>query len=161
MSTVGLFDAARERLSGLPREGLGELVEPRRLLGIPRAPRIVPRGSAWHLGALLVGEDAVYAVGDILRSHEEVRRGYTAVAQRERAALSAAAFRGGFPEGATVHIGWRMLDPAAVDDGAASGPLALRDGVPSVRWSASGGFAPLAAYLDERIALLREPPAGA
>ena len=54
MNTVELFAAARTRLAGVPREGLGELVEPRRLLGIPRAPKIVPRDSAWHLGTLLL-----------------------------------------------------------------------------------------------------------
>lgn len=161
MSTVELFEAARERLAGVEREGLGELVQPRRLLGVPRSPRIVPRGEAWHLGVLLVGDDEVFAVGDILRAHEEVRRGFTAESQRNRAALAAAAFRGGFAEGATVHIDWQRLDPAAVDGGAASGPLALVDGVPSLRWSASGGFAPLAGYLDERISLVREPPLGA
>ncbi|WP_244632105.1 MULTISPECIES: hypothetical protein [unclassified Microbacterium] len=36
-----------------------------------------------------------------------------------------------------------------------SGPLALVDGVPSVRWSAAGGYMPLEAYLRERVALLR------
>ncbi|TQJ29828.1 glutaminase [Microbacterium sp. SLBN-146] len=161
MSAVDLFQAARERLAEVAREGLGELVQPRRLLGIPRAPRIVPRGSAWHVGVLLVGEEDVFAVGDILRAHAEVRRGFTAESQRQRAALAAAAFRGGFDEGATVHIGWQRLDPTAVDGGAASGPLALVGGVPSVRWSASGGFAPLAGYLEERISLVRTPPPGA
>jgi hypothetical protein len=39
--------------------------------------------------------------------------------------------------------------------------LALQDGVPSVRWSPAAGLVPLAAYLDERIELLRHPPAGA
>ncbi len=161
MSTAELLQAARERLAGVAREGLGEFVQPRRLLGIPRAPRIVPRGAAWHLGVLLLSDDEVFAVGDILRAQEEVRRGFTAESQRHRAALAAAAFRGGFDEGATVHIGWQLLDPGAVDRGAASGPLALVDGVPSVRWSAAGGLAPLAGYLDERVSLVREPPPGA
>ncbi|WP_286301084.1 hypothetical protein [Microbacterium suwonense] len=47
-----------------------------------------------------------------------------------------------------------MLDVTAVDAGTASGPLAVVDGVPSVRWSRAGGLVPLAGYLDERIALL-------
>jgi hypothetical protein len=37
----------------------------------------------------------------------------------------------------------------------------LVDRVPSVRWSAAGGYMPLAAYLDERVALLLAPPPGA
>lgn len=161
MSSPDLFDDARRRLAGAPRESLGLEVEPRRILGIGRGPRITPAGAAWHLGVLLIGDDAVFATGEILRSHAEVRRGYTADSQRVRAARSAAAFRGGFPEGATVHVGWRMLDPSASTTGEASLPLAIVDGVPSVRWSAAGGFMPLARYLDERIALLTDPAHGA
>jgi len=160
-STVALLARARERLEGAPTEMLGEVVVPRRMLGIARAPRIVPSGAAWHLGALLLTSDAVFAVGDVLRAREEVRRGYTAEAQRHRAELAAAAFRGGVPEGAVVHFDWRMLDAEAVDRGKVSGPLALVNAVPSIKWSAAGGYAPLEGYLDERIALLRTPPSGA
>ena len=161
MTAVALFEAARRRLAGRPQEHLGALHEPRRILGIARPSRIVPAGSAWHVGVLLISADAVFATGDILRAHEEVRRGFTAESQRHRAELSAAAFRGGFPEGATVHVEWRMLDAAAVDRGEASGPLALLDGVPSLRWRAGAGFVPLAGYLDDRIGLLVDPPPGA
>ncbi|WP_243075557.1 glutaminase [Microbacterium sp. SS28] len=161
MSLEELFASARARLEGVEREGLGELVQPRRVLGVQRAPRIVPRGAAWHLGVLLLADDAVLATGDIIRAREEARRGYTAESQRQRAALMAAARRGGFAEGATVHLGWTVLDLAAVAAGAASGPLALVDGVPSVRWSPRGGFAPLEGYLAERVSLLTEPPPGA
>jgi hypothetical protein len=156
-----LLAGARARLAGAPREALGELIEPRRVLGIARAPRIVARGEAWHVGALLLTDAAVLAVGEVVRAAAEVRRGFAAESQRRRAELAAAARRGGFPEGATVHIGWHELDAAAVARGAASGPLAMLDGVPSIRWSATGGYAPLAQYLDERIALLLDPPGGA
>jgi len=156
-----ILTAARTRLAAAPREALGELVEPRRVLGIARAPRVVPRGSAWHLGVLLLTDDAVLATGEIVRARQEAIRGYTAESQRRRAELAAAARRGGFPEGAVVHIRWRMLDPAATGRDAASDPLAIRDGVPLVRWSAAGGYVPLEPYLDERIELLLNPPAGA
>ena len=161
MTAVELFEAARRRLAGCDREHLGARHAPRRMLGIARAPRIVPAGSAWHIGVLLISDDAVYETGDILRAREEVRRGFTAESQRERAELAAAAFRGGFPEGATVHVGWRMLDAAAVDRGEASGPLALVAGVPSLRWRAGADHVPLAGYLDDRISLLLAPPSGA
>lgn len=161
MSVLALLDAARERLAGAPREGLGELIEPRRILGVARAARIVPRGTAWHLGVLLLTDDALLATGEIVRARTEAVRGYTAESQRRRADLAAAARRGGFDEGATVHIGWRMLDPAALERGEASGPLALVGGIVSVRWSAAGRFMPLERYLDERIGLLLSPPAGA
>lgn len=156
-----LFDVARGRLAGAPQERLGELLPGRRILGVPRAARIVPRGAAWHLGVLLLTDEGVLETGEILRAREEVRRGFAAESQRQRAALAAAARRGGFAEGETVHVGWHELDLGAVERGGSSGPLALRDGEPVVRWSRSGGFAPLAGYLDERVELLRHPPQGA
>jgi len=156
-----LFAEARAALAAAPQEPLGELRTPRRVLGIARPPRIVRVGDAWHLGVLLIGADAVYATGDIVRARAEAPRGFTAESQRARAELAAAARRGGFAEGEAVHVGWRMLPPGALAEGEASGPLAVREGVPSVRWSASGGWTPLKRYLDERIALLLEPPPGA
>ncbi|WP_426323749.1 glutaminase [Microbacterium sp. E-13] len=161
MNTVELLAAARTRLAGAPQEALGELVVPRRILGLARAPRIERRGSAWHLGVLLLTADAVLATGEIVRARHEARRGYTAESQRQRAELAAAAVRGGFADGETVHVGWRMLQPGAVDRGEASAPLFPAGGVPGVRWSASGGVMPLEAYLAERIALLLDPPPGA
>jgi hypothetical protein len=160
-ATAELLEAARARLRGAPREALGVYREPRRLLGIARAPRIERHGAAWHLGVLLLADAEVYATGEIIRARGEARRGFAAESQRQRAELAAAARRGGFAEGETVHIGWRALDVHAVDRGETSGPLAVVAGVPSVRWSAAGGFVPLAGYLDERVSLLREPPAGA
>ncbi|MDQ1082860.1 MULTISPECIES: glutaminase [Microbacterium] len=151
-----LLTAARAALADAPRERIGELQEGRRLLGIPRAARIVPRGTAWHLGVLLLTDDEVLATGDIVRSRAEVRRGFAAESQRRRAELAAAAARGGVPEGETVHIGWHRLDPARLER--TSTPLAVRGGEVVVRWSTAGGYMPLARYLDERIELLRHPP---
>ena len=158
MSALELLDTARARLAAAaaPREALGELVVPRRILGVARAPRLERRGSAWHLGALLLTDDAVLATGDIVRARQEARRGYTAESQRQRSELAAAARRGGFAEGETVHLGWRVLQPDTPD-----APLALHDGIPSIRWSASGALMPLEAYLAERVGLLLDPPAGA
>ncbi|MBU4464752.1 MAG: glutaminase [Actinobacteria bacterium] len=153
-----LLAAARLRLAEAPRERYGELVQRRRILGVPRAPRVEPRGSAWHLGVLLLTDDGLLATGEIVRAREEVRRGFPAESQRRRAELAAAARRGGFAEGETAHVGWRRIDPDAADD--VSEILQLRDGVPSVRWSASGGFIPLSTYLEERIELLLRPLLG-
>jgi hypothetical protein len=161
--TRELFAAARERLVGVPTEPLGELIAPRRVLGVARTPRIVHRGSAWHLGALLLTDRAVLATGEIVRSRREAPRGFTAQSQQRRSELAAAAFRGGFAEGTPVHIGWRELDldDAGIAADAASGLLASVDGVVSIRWSPTGGYVPLAAYIDERVELLRHPPQGA
>ena len=57
MNPHDIFADARRALGDAPREALGELWEPRRVLGIARASRIVPAGRAWHLGVLLLGED--------------------------------------------------------------------------------------------------------
>ncbi|MFT4137020.1 glutaminase [Microbacterium sp.] len=148
-----LFARARRRLAGRPREALGELVLPRRVLGVGRAPRIVPVGEAWHIGVLLLTDDEVLATGEILRAREEVRRGYPAQSQRERAELAAAAFRGGFAEGQVVHLGWTRLEPDAVARGEASGPLSLVDGVAHVRWSPTAAPRPLVDYLDDQLSL--------
>jgi hypothetical protein len=161
VSIGATLDQARAQLADAPREAVGELIAPRQMFGMGRSPRIVRRGSAWHLGVLLLTDDGVLSTGEVVRARAEVRRGFAAESQRRRAELAAAARRGGIPEGDVVHIGWEILDLDAVGRGAASGPLSLRDGVPSVRWSAAGGHVPLSAYLAERIELLRHPPAGA
>lgn len=148
-----LFAAARARLAGSPRQRLGDWAAARKLLGFGRAPRIVPVGEAWHLGVLLIGDDAVYATGEILRARTEAPRGYTAEAQRARSERAAAAARGGFADGEVLHLGARELDLEALATDGESGPLVLVEGVPHVRWSANGAPRPLADYLDEQLAL--------
>jgi hypothetical protein len=145
-----LFAAARGQLEGVPAEGLGQEKRSRW-----RGERIVRVGSARHVGVLLIADDAVHAVGEVLRAGDPGRRGYAADSARYRAARRLMALRGGFREGEVVHVGWVPLDLEAVDAGGASGPLALRDGIPSVQWAPAGGYQPLEAYLAERIALLR------
>ena len=68
VSIGSMLDDARARLADAPREALGELIVPRRVLGVGRSPRIVRRGSAWHLGVLLLTDDALLATGDIVRA---------------------------------------------------------------------------------------------
>lgn len=141
--------AVRE-LAGAPQEGLGEDRQSRW-----RGRRIVRVGAAWHLGVLLLTETQALATAEVLRAADPGRRGYTAESARARAARRSEALRGGFGEGEVVHVGWSVIDLAAVDTGGASGPLASIDGVPSVRWSAAGGYMPLETYLRERVDLLR------
>jgi len=152
-TVTSLLQAARERLAGSPRERLGEWAANRRFLGIGRAPRIVPVTEAWHLGALLISEDRVFATGEVLRARHDAVRGYTAEAQRARSERAAAAFRGGFAEGEVLHLGWTEMDAAAVDRGESSGILSLRGGLPHVAWSHTGPPRPLADYLDDMLSL--------
>lgn len=151
-----MISEVRERLAGRTQERLGQLVTPRRMLGFGRATRIVPVAAAWHVGALLIGDDEVWATGRILRARHEAIRGYTAESQRGRADLAAAAFRGGFAEGESVHIDWQPIDPDAVLSGAVerSGPLSLQGGVLMVRWSPAAEPRPLDDYLADQLALL-------
>lgn len=157
-----LLDAARARLAAAraPRERLGEIVRPRVLAGL-RSPKIVPRGEVWRLGVLLVGERDAFAAGNVVRAGDPGRRGFASDAARIRAEVAAAAIRGGFGNGETVHLDWRPLDLSALDRGERVGPLALIEGIPSIRWSPAADYAPLGGYLDERIALLLHPPQGA
>jgi hypothetical protein len=152
-ATAEILDAARARLQGTPQERLGDWAASRRLLGLGRAPRIVPVAAAWHVGVLLIGDDRVWATGEVLRARHDAVRGYTAVSQRERSDRAAAAHRGGFAEGEVVHLGWSDLDPAVVDAGGTSGILSLADGMPQVRWSPGGAVRPLASYLDDMLSL--------
>lgn len=152
MSTASalLAQAVRE-LAGAPQEGLGEQRDSRW-----RGRRIVRVGAAWHVGVLLLTGTHTLATAEVLRAADPGRRGYTAESARARAERRAEALRGGFDAGEVVHVGWSVIDVDAVDAGGSSGPLALVDGVPSVRWSTAGGYMPLEAYLQERVALLRD-----
>lgn len=142
--------SARESLRGVPTEGLGEERSSRW-----RGERILRVGEAWHIGVLLITPDHVFATGEVIRAADAGRRGYTAESARARAMRRQEALRGGFAEGEVAHVGWTVIDVAAVDAGGTSGPLAMIDGVPSVRWSAAGGYMPLEAYLRERLDLMR------
>lgn len=147
-SAAEFIDDARTALAGIPKEGLGDERSSRW-----RGDRIVRVGDAWHLGVLLLTDDRALATGEVLRAADPGRRGYTAESARERAARRQMALRGGFREGEVVHVGWSVIDVDAVDAGGSSGPLAMRDDVPMVRWTGSS-YRPLEGYLDEQVALV-------
>ncbi len=153
METVEeILARARRRVAGSPTERMGDWASSRKLLGFGRAPRIVPVGDAWHVGVLLLTDEEVHTTGEVLRARQEVRRGFTAQSQRERAERQAAAYRGGFAEGEVVHVGWETIDLDFVSAGGASGAL-IGGEIPLVRWSPSADPRPLAEYLDEVLAL--------
>lgn len=146
-----LLADARARLDGVAKVRIGAVREPRRIRrAFGARPVIAPVAEAWHLGVLLVGEADLWATGSVLRAAEEVRRGYTAESQRERAAIRGMAFRGGFAEGETFHYDARAVDDEHPD------PLVRQGDRILVRWSPAGFLAPLEAYLDERIQLARD-----
>lgn len=140
--------------AGARDEGLGRERAPRRVLGLPLRARIAREGRVWRLGVVLVSrEGELFATGDTLRAHAEVRRGYTAESARARAGRSAAARRGGFAEGETVNVGWERIDLVQLEGGI----LRVREGVPQVRWNPrdTTAWVDLTPYLHDRIALLR------
>lgn len=147
-SAARLLAEARDALAGVPKEGLGEERSSRW-----RGERIVRVGEAWHVGVLLLTDDRALATGEVLRAADPGRRGYTADSARQRAARRQMALRGGFREGEVAHVGWSVIDVDAVDAGGSSGPLAMRDGVVSVRWSGSS-YRPLKGYLQEQVELI-------
>lgn len=157
-----LLDAARARLAAVPREALGEIAEPGRVRAmLGGQPRIVRAGAAWRVGVLLLGDDALFEAGEVLRAVDPGRRGYAAESARRRAELRAMALRGGFGEGETVHLGWRPIDVDAVARGGSDRPLSWQGDRLAIRWAPSAAPMPLASYLDERIALILDPPGGA
>lgn len=165
MDDVGrLLDDARERLADVPQQRLGAVREPGRIRrAFGGRPVIAPMPSepdewrrAWHLGVLLVGDADLAATGSVLRADEEVRRGFAAESQRERAVLRGMAFRGGFATGETLHVDWTPLDTTHLAAGGSVGPLIWEGERLMVRWSPAGFLLPLDDYLDERIRLARE-----
>lgn len=159
--TESLFRQARERLAGAPQEYLGEVVQPKKILGVGRAFRIVPFRRAWRLGVILLDDTSAYEVGEVFRARDAGRRGYTADTARERAAYAEAALRGGVPEGESVHIGWNEFDADALAAGRASNGISFDGGVAMIKWSKSGARMPLDAYLNERVDLACNPPLAA
>lgn len=161
--------AVRELAAASARtETLAEYVPARRVLGVPRAPRMSPIGPVWRLGVLLLDADGrLYSTGRVIRAERPVRRSVIAESVAEHRAYRAAAVKGGIPEGATVVFDAAPLelDEAALTAG--SGPLALIDGpevaVVAVRWnpSTAGALMPLEPYLAERVELLVGPTQGA
>jgi len=127
----------------VPDEALASLKRPRW-----GQPRLVETGRAWRLGVLLIDRPGrLFEVGELTRAVEP-QRGFAnkspeAEARRE---LRRAAVRGKFATGEAVNFGCVPVELGR-------GILSIVDGVPMVRWNASGDLRPLEGYLAERVAL--------
>jgi hypothetical protein len=161
--------AVRELAAASARtETLAEYVPERRVLGLPRAPRMTAIGPVWRLGVLLLDADGrLYATGRVVRAERPARRSVIAESVAEHRAYRAAAVKGGIPEGTTVVFDARPLLLEADALAAGQDPLVLADGpdgvIVGVRWNPAfaDATAPLEAYLAERAELLAHPPLGA
>lgn len=152
------------RASAARSEVLADLEPERRVLGITRAARMVPRGRVWRLGVLLLDDaGGVFAAGRVVRAERPARRSVPANAVAEQRALRAAAVKSGIPEGETVNFDASPIDVAELERAGASGPLVLRDGEVLVRWSPAqpDALTALDRYLADRVELLASPPSGA
>jgi hypothetical protein len=161
-----LTETAAALLSaGARDEALAEFVPARRVLGLQRPAAMRPLGRVWRLGVFLLGADGTLrATGGITRAVEPGHPGHVAASIEDRREHRAAAFRGPFPRGETVHYDAPVIPLDAERLRSAAGPLFLRDGRPVVRWSPSadeGSAVALEGYLRERADLLLHPPEGA
>jgi hypothetical protein len=162
-----LLDRAVEQLSasGARTEALAEYVPEHRVLLVPRPAVLRSTGRVWRLGVFLLGADgALYETGQTTRALEPGRPGYQSQSAEQRRAYRAAASRGRFPHGETINFD---ATPAVLDVEAlrvSTGRLFVSENRPLVRWNATAGDADavdLASYLDDRVELLANPPAGA
>lgn len=161
--------AVRELAAASARtETLAEYVPARRVLGLPRAPRMFAIGPVWRLGVLLLDADGrLYATGRVVRAERPARKSVIAESVAEHRAYRAAAVKGGIPEGATVVFDAAALELEVDALAAGQGTLVFTDGadgvVVAVRWNPSFADAamPLESYLAERVDLLAHPPQGA
>lgn len=155
--------AARLAEAGARTEVLAELVEPRRVLGVARAPRMAQLGRVWRLGVLLVAPDgSAYATGHVVRAELPARRSVLADSVAEHRGWQAAAVKGGITPGETVDFDAAAVDLDALAREGAAGPLVLRGDTAFVRWNPTqpDALADAASYLADRVELLASPPTG-
>ncbi|QJU53178.1 hypothetical protein SCB71_07775 [Herbiconiux sp. KACC 21604] len=148
--------------SGARTEALASYETRRPILGVRRAPVMVPVERVWRLGVLLLdAEGRLFTTGSVTRAVDPGRVTNQNPRAEERRDYRRAAFQGKFDRGDTVNWDAREidLDPEALRRG--DGAVVAQGSELLVRWNAtagSGALAPLAPYLAERAALLTAPP---
>lgn len=151
--------------AGARDEALARFVPARKTLLITRAATMESIGRVWRLGALLLNAGGeLFATGSITRVTEPGRPAYQSVSAETRRAYRAAAVKGGFALGDTVNYDAVPIPLDAEHLRSGDGPLLLREGRVLVRWSASApddAAVELRQYLQDRVGLLIDPPAGA
>ncbi len=141
--------------AGVADEALADFVHRRRILGMERAPVMVPIGRVWPLGVLLLGRDgSLHATGKITRAVPAGYPGYQSPGLEVRRGYRAAAHAGKFAEGDTVNFDTAEIVLAELD--ARSTPLFVEGGEARVRWNPTNlaQSRALDAYLDDRVGLL-------
>ncbi len=150
---------ARLAAAGARDELLVEVVQPR-WLGVKLAARLDTVERVWRLGVLLLGRSgALYATGTTLRVSEPRHPNAQSRLAEDRRELRALALKSGISGGETINLDAVEIHLDAVD--AQSRPIARQGGDLVVAWAPGSELTPLGPYLDERIALLVDPPEGA
>ena len=145
--------------AGVADEALAEFVVRKRVLGMARAPVMVPLGRVWPLGVLLLARDGrLFATGKVTRAVPEGYPGYQSPGVEVRRGYRAAAHNGKFAEGDTVNFDTVEIVPEDLDEH--STPLFLDGAAARVRWNPThpAQSRALDVYLADRAGLLIEPP---
>lgn len=156
---------AELRLRDARRETLGELVERRPLLGIRRSPVMRRISRVWRLRELLLDESgALFRVGSVIRvAKQPDHYSEQSALAAERRRVQLAALRSGFELGETVNYGAMSIHLSHGQGAEAHPGLEVVDGEVVLHWGAVPGdqaglgaisVEPLAAYLDDAVALL-------
>lgn len=157
-----LLPRAVERLlaAGARDELLVEYARPR-WAGLRLSPKLTTIGRVWRLGVLLLGHDAaLYATGTSLRVSEPRHPNAQSALAEQRREVRAVALRSGISAGETINLD--AMDIRLDELGPRTRPVARTEEGLFVQWSTdSDALAPFENYLDERIALLIDPPEGA
>lgn len=155
----------RLRAADARDEALAIFVPRRRVMLFTKAASFISLGRVWRLGVLLLDrEETLYQAGSTTRAVAPGYPGFQSHSAEERRGHRAAAFKGPFSPGETVNFGAHVIDIDAEALRASAGPLFLANDRPLVRWNPSATVdtaIAFDAYLDERVGLLIEPPAGA
>lgn len=181
--TACVKSALKLQAAGARPDALAEYVPEHGVFLWRRKATMRTLGEAWRLGTLLLGVDgALYAHGHSTRAAERGRPSFQSESREERREIAAAALRGGFKLGTPVNYDALLLlavtgdtrdavfdpDPAAADLRATETkavprelPVGLAADEVRVRWRAGAplaGAPTLAAFLEERVELLINPP---
>jgi hypothetical protein len=156
-----ILAAAVERLDagGARDEFLVELIQPR-WLGVKLGARLDTVDRVWRLGVVLLSRSgALYATGTTLRVTEPRHPNAQSRLAEDRREIRALALKSGIPGGETINLDALDIQLDALTE--TSRPVARRDGELFVAWAPGSDLTPLGPYLDERVALLVDPPEGA
>jgi hypothetical protein len=151
---------ARLTAAGARDEVLVDFSRPR-WAGLKLSPRMVEVERVWRLGVLLLGHSGrLYATGITLHVTEPKHPNPQSLLAEERRMLRTAAAKAGIANGETIDLDARDIRLDGLTP--RTRPVARTEEGFAVQWNPhSPVLTPLTDYLEERAALLIDPPDGA